>query len=100
MDRSEEEALFRQFAAPLTEYAAISPDRRELAELLARTLWLAVIAGPETEEQTWEFLKQQTSLDEESLQPIQEMYYEQMKPVPNEAQLAALRTRYRRQGQE
>lgn len=57
MDRSEVQTLFRQFSAPLAAYAATSPERKALADMLARNLWTAMIAGPEMEVQTWVVLK-------------------------------------------
>ena len=84
MDQAEVQALFRRFAAPLAGYAATSPARKDLAEMLARNLWTAMIAGPEMEEATWEILKTTGNLDADSLQVIQQMYFEQMKPVVSE----------------
>lgn len=57
MDQAEVQTLFRKFAAPLAGYAATSPARKELAEMLARNLWTALIAGPEMEEETWKVFK-------------------------------------------
>jgi hypothetical protein len=70
MDQAEVQTLFRQFAAPLAGYAATSPARKELAEMLARNLWTAMIAGPEMEEETWKVFKKQANLDDDSLEPI------------------------------
>ena len=89
------QALFRKFAAPLAGYAATSPARKKRAEMLARNLWTAVIAGPEIEEETWKVLKTTGKLDDDSLQVIQQLYVDQMKPVVSEEQLAGLRGRYR-----
>jgi hypothetical protein len=57
MNQAEVQYLFRQFAAPLTSYAATSPKRKEGAEFHSRSLWMAMIAGPEMEEETWRRLK-------------------------------------------
>ena len=62
--------------------------------MLARNLWTVLIAGPEMEEETWKVFKRHANLDDEALQPIKELYFQQMKPVVNEEQLAALRQRY------
>jgi hypothetical protein len=94
MDQAEVQSLFRKFAAPLAGYAATSPIRKELAEMLARNLWTALIAGPAMEEETWKVLKTTGKLDDDSLQVIQQLYFEQMKPVVSEEQLAGLRQRY------
>jgi hypothetical protein len=47
------------------------------------------------EEETWKSLKTTGDLDGDSLQVIQELYFEQMKSVVNEDQLVPLRVRYR-----
>ena len=95
MEQAEVQALFQKFAAPFAGYAATSVQRREGAEFMARTLWTALIAGPEMEEQTWKAFKTHAHLDDDSLQVIQQLYFDQMKPVVSEEQLAALRERYR-----
>jgi hypothetical protein len=95
MDHAEAQALFRRFAAPLAGYAATSPARKELAEMLARNLWTALIAGPEMEQQTWQILKTTGHLDDDSLQTIKDLYLHKMKPVVTEEQRAALQQRYR-----
>jgi hypothetical protein len=97
MDQAEVQALFRKFAAPFADYAATSAERRNGAEFLARNLWMAMIAGPEMEEETWKVFKKQANLDDDSLQSIKELYFNQMKPVVSEEQLVGLRERYRRQ---
>ncbi len=94
MDQTAVQTLFRQFAAPLAAYAATPPERKELAEMLARNLWTAMIAGPEMEEETWKILKTTGKLDDDSLQVIQQLYFDQMKPVVSEQEQAALRERY------
>jgi hypothetical protein len=94
MDQNEVQALFRQFAAPVAAYAATSPQRKELADMLARHLWTAMIAGPAMEAEMWQILKTTGKLDDDSLQLIQQLYFGQMKPVVATKQLAALRQRY------
>ncbi len=94
MTQAEVQALFRRFAAPLAGYAATSVQRKEGAEFIARTLWTALIAGPEMEVQTWKAFQKHAALDEESLQTIKDLYYEKMKPVVTEEQRAALQQRY------
>jgi hypothetical protein len=86
MDQTEVEALFQKFAAPLAGYAATSAKRREGAEFLARNLWMAMIAGPEMEEETWRVFKKHTDLDDDSLQSIKDVYLGQMKAVVSEKQ--------------
>lgn len=61
---------------------------------MARTLWTALIAGREMEEETWKILKTTGKLDADSLLAIQEMYYKKMKPVVSDEELVDLRQRY------
>jgi len=95
MDQAEVQALYRKFAAPLAGYAVTSVQRKEGAEFMARTLWTALIAGPEMEEETWKVLKTTGKLDDDSRHAIKDLYVQQMKPVVSEDQLMALRERYR-----
>src|SRR3984893_13325224 len=100
MDQAEVQALFSKFAAPLAGYAATSVQRKEGAEFLARTLWTALIAGSEMEEVTWKAFQTHAHLDDDSLQVFQQLFFNQMKPVVSEEQLAALRQHYRLRGKE
>jgi hypothetical protein len=95
MEQAEVQTLFRKFAAPLAGYMATSAARKELAEMLARALWRAMIAGPETEEEIRKVLKSTRRLDDDSLQSIQQLYFNQMKPLVSKEQIAALRERHR-----
>lgn len=95
MDQAEVQALFRRFAAPLASYGATSSARKELAEMLARSLWTAPIAGPEMEEETWNVLKTTGKMDDDSLLVVRQVYLDEMKPVVREEQLADLRRRFR-----
>jgi hypothetical protein len=45
-----------------------------------------MIAGPEMEEETWKVFKNRANLDNDSLQAIQQLYFDQMKPVVNDEQ--------------
>ena len=94
MDQVTIQTLLRQFSAPLATYAATSPERKEVAEMLVRSLWAAMIAGPEMEAETWKSFRAIGKIDDEALQVIQELYFDQMKPAVNEEQLADLRMRY------
>lgn len=100
MDQAAVQALFRQFAAPLAGYAAASPERQELAELLIRNLWTAMIAGPDTEEEMWKFFKTTCRLDDDSLHVIRQVYFDEMKPVVTEDQILELRHQFRRRRNE
>jgi hypothetical protein len=63
--------------------------------MLARILWRAMIVGPETEEAIQKALKSTRRLDDDSLQVIQQLYFNQMRPLVSEEQIAALRERQR-----
>jgi hypothetical protein len=95
VEQAEVQALFRKFSAPLDSYGATSPARKELAEMLARILWRAMIAGPETVEEIQKVLKSTRRLGDDSLQVIQQLYLNQMRPLVNEEEIAALRERHR-----
>jgi len=86
--------LLQEFAAPLSPYVT-SPDRKTSAEALVKSLWLAMITGPEMEEETWKILRTRGNLDDDLLDSIQTCYYEKMKPIVGAEQLAALRERYK-----
>ena len=94
MDQAKIQALFAKFGAPLAGFAATSAQRREGMEFLVRSLWMAMIAGPEMEEETWKVFSQQADLDDDSLNSIKEVYLQQMRPAVTDEQLAALRERY------
>ena len=95
VEQAEVQALFRKFSAPLAGYGATSAARKELAEMLARLLWRAMIAGPETEEEIQKVLKSTRKLGDDSLQAIQQLYFNEMRPLVSEEQIAALRERHR-----
>ena len=86
--------LLQEFAAPLSPYVT-SLDRETSAKALVETLWLAMVTGPEIEEETWKTLKTKGNLDDDSLDSIRTCYYEKMKPVVGAEQLVALRERYK-----
>jgi hypothetical protein len=88
------QALFHRFAAPLAPYVMSSPQRRGGAEVMVRALWTAMIAGPEAETETWKVFQEQAHLADEDLQAVKDCYYQKMRPVVSEGQLAALRERY------
>jgi hypothetical protein len=94
VEQAEVQVLFRKFSAPLAGYGAISVARKELAEMLARALWKSMIAGPETEEEIRKVLKSTRRLGDDSLQVIQQLYFNQMRPLVSEEQTAALRERH------
>jgi len=88
-----EQALFERFMAPLTPYVALG-GRQEAVEKLARNLWIAMLSGPKVEEAFWETMRKTAGLDADLFELIQRCYFEEMKPVVGEEQLAALRKRY------
>jgi len=93
VNQEEAQALFRKFAAPLSPYVT-SPGRKEAAEMLVRSLWLALVTGPEIEEAVWTGLKD-TNMDDDSIEALKQCYEDKMKPVVSGEQLAALRQRYK-----
>jgi hypothetical protein len=94
MTESETRDLFRRFAAPLAPYARTSQARKELAEVLAKSLWAAMIAGPAMEEETWKTLQSTANLDSDSLQAVKELYFQQMKPIVSDDELIMLRKHF------
>lgn len=86
--------LFRRFAAPLFR-SANSPSRKEAAQRLAQTLWLALVTGPEVEEILYRLLAERAKLNSEDIQAIQDCYYREMKPLITEEELRALKARYK-----
>jgi hypothetical protein len=94
MDQAKVQALFRKFSSGLADYAATSPERKELAEMLARNLWTAMIAGPEMEQETWRVLKTTGKLNDDSFRVVEQLYFDQIKPALSEHELADLRQRY------
>jgi hypothetical protein len=94
LPQTEVQALLHKFAAPLAQYASTSPARKEMAEFMVKTLWTAMIAGPEMEEETWKAFREIGGISEDDLKAIQDCYFEQMKATVSEEQLAVLRQRY------
>ncbi len=88
------QALLKRFGSPLAKYAASFSAREENANFVVRTLWRAMLAGPEMEEETWKAFREIAHMPEENLKAIQDCYHQQMKPVVSPDQLAALRKRY------
>jgi len=97
MTDAEVQKLFQKFAAPLAP-SATTAARMVSAESLAKTLWMAMIGGPEMEEETWEALKGKGKLDNEMIEAIQKCYYEKMLPEITEDDFDALRQRYQPPG--
>lgn len=94
MTDAEAKALFQAFAEPIF-WNAKAAAARPMAESLARSLWLALLTGPEIEQTIWELLKEKMHLDDESLDLVREVYTSKMKPQISPEQLAALRLRYK-----
>jgi hypothetical protein len=94
MTDADMQELLREFAAPLAPYAATSPERKDLADVMVRLLWAAMIAGPEMEAETWKSFREIAHLPEAGLKAIQNCYHQQMKPVVSPEQLEALRKRF------
>jgi hypothetical protein len=94
LTQAEIQALLRNFAAPLADYASTSHIRHQGADFMVRTLWQALIAGQEMEEETWKAFREIGGIEGEDLKAIQDCYYQKMKPLVTEEQLVALRRRY------
>jgi len=62
---------------------------------LAQALWLALVTGPGIEEAFFQSLEGTGQLDSEGLAIIKERYYNEMKPSITEAELQALKERYK-----
>jgi len=92
--QAEVQALFNRFGAPLATYALSSSERKGGAEVMVKALWTALIAGPEAEEVVWRIFTERAHLAAEDLQAIKDCYYQIMKPVIGEKDLAALREQY------
>lgn len=86
--------LFVRFAAPVFR-AAKTPSQRKGAQRLAQMLWLALVTGPEIEEAVFQSLAGTLQLNPEDLAIIKERYYSEMKPRITEADLQALKERYK-----
>jgi hypothetical protein len=92
---AEVQALLNRFLAPFAPYALSSRRHRGRARVMIKTLWTALIAGPDGEAKAWRLLTEKAHLAAEDLQTIKDCYYQKMKPRVSEEQLAALRERYR-----
>ena len=90
MEQPDIQDLFIRFAAPLSGFAALG-SRKESVEELARNLWMAMLAGSDAEEQMWTSLDQ---ADADLCNTVKRCYFEEMKPLVSEQDLAALRKRY------
>jgi hypothetical protein len=93
LDQTAIQALFQEFAAPLGRYVTLG-GRAEAATELARNLWVALIAGPEAEEQVWQSMQESAGGQVGLLESVRACYLEEMKPVVSRQQLAALRDHY------
>lgn len=99
MDSEYARAIFRRFAAPLSD--CLAGHTSHDAGTLAKSLWTAMIAGPQMEEKTWDAFHHIADVDEITVVLIQRCYREQMRPLVTDEELAELRRRYnlQRQGQ-
>jgi hypothetical protein len=61
---------------------------------MVRTLWTAMIAGPEMEKETWKAFREIGGIPDDELKAIQDCYDKAMKPVVSEDELTVLRQRY------
>jgi hypothetical protein len=86
--------LFARFAAPVFR-AAKTPSQRKGAQRLVQMLWLALVTGPEIEEAVFQSLAGVGQLNPEGIAIVKERYYSEMKPSITEAELQALKERYK-----
>jgi hypothetical protein len=68
--------------------------RQGAAETLARNLWLAMLAGPEAEEEVWRAMGEASGADVGLLESLRQCYLNQMKPAVGRQQLDDLREHY------
>ena len=90
MQESDIQELFARFAAPLVGFAALG-GRIQAVEVLARNLWMAMLAGDQAETEMWRSLAE---TDSDLCETVKRCYFDRMKPSVSEEQLAALRRRY------
>jgi len=90
MEKEEVQATFIRFAAPLTSLVALGADRAAATEL-SRNLWLALIGGPDIEQQIFDAMRDTNS---ELYDVLLRCYTDEMKPQVSEDELARLRERY------
>jgi hypothetical protein len=93
VDRTDIQQLFQKFAAPLGQYVVLG-GRQGAAETLARNLWLAMLAGPEAEEEVWRAMGAASGADAGLLESLRQCYLSQMKPAVGQDQLDNLRKHY------
>lgn len=90
MEQEEVQAAFIRFAAPLMSLVAMGADKAA-ADELSRNLWVAMIGGPDVEQQVFDAMRESSS---ELYDVLQRCYAEQMKPQVSDQELADLRARY------
>ncbi len=94
LTNAEAQYLFAKFAAPLFR-AAKSPSQRTGAQRLARWLWLALLTGADIEALVFHELEKVARLRAEDIQIVKDRYYKEMKPSITQAELQALKARYK-----
>ena len=92
MTEQEAQDLYRKFATPLACFIKLGVHGKAV-ECLAKTLWTAMIFGPEMEGELWTSL-QGDNLSGELVMSVMACYLAEMKPLVAGEQLAALRRRY------
>ena len=90
MEQNEVQAAFLRFATPLSALVDLGADKKAATEL-SRNLWMAMIGGPEVEEQVFDAMRETNS---ELYDVLHRCYTEQMKTQVSDEELAALRLRY------
>jgi hypothetical protein len=90
VEQKEVQATFLRFATPLTTLVALGADKKAATEL-SRNLWMAMIGGPDVEEQVFEAMRETSS---DLYDVLHRCYTEDMKTQVSDDELAALRARY------
>jgi hypothetical protein len=93
MNQEEIHALFLKFAAPLAFYIRLG-GRKEAIETIAKMLWGALLGGAAVEERVWGELRQSADVEPGLVESLQACYYDEMKPLVSESDLAELRRQY------
>src|SRR5437660_331510 len=76
MTQEEIQSLYLRFASPLAALAWSAPTKA--VNLLARNLWVALIAGPQLEKYLWETMAETAGLEKDLLTAVQDCYYQKM----------------------
>lgn len=82
--------LFTKFAEPIM-LGATTPNRRDGALGLTKSLFLALLIGEEAESKAFNYLEKKVGIDSEDLDYIKARYYQKMKPSIKSKELLRLK---------